>query len=131
MESAIYNAMMALPASFYWGIVPKGGENEFPHVVADPPSGYPPEYDSAGVGTEPRTCRFHVWATNVAEARDLMRRIEAAFVDQSLSLDSGYWLSAQKGASDLAIDPDRGPNQERIWHGVLDLEFQIVRSSSE
>ena len=132
IDEAVYQRLAGLALESatapHAGRAPGGtGEPAFPYTVFQPLTSQGAEYDTGATATETLRGRFEVYAIGLAQARRLLRTIEAAFVLQPLTLESGTLLLATKAGDDLTIDPDRADDGSEIWHGVLDLEFLVER----
>ena len=92
---------------------------------------YPSESDGYRVFSnhtriEDRTVQIHVYTTAADAARGFMDSIESVLTDPASSFTIA--LKAFKVFDNLSLDPDPGPDDGEVWHGVVSVKFSLNRN---
>lgn len=105
-------------------------EQTFPYVsvVLQPSAGV--QYETDRRSNRPQLVQFHAFSNSDTEADSILEQIEQTLTVDRTHLQFTEHESVACSVTDRNIDedPDRSNTGEPVWHGVLILEFTLIRS---
>jgi hypothetical protein len=129
---AVYDALLRAPlfatiaGGIHWGLAP-AEDTVFPFVILRPLATTPPDINTGDAAIEHRVVRVSIFSTSLDEVTTLLEGAEDELINVDLNLEAGYWMSGEKRADDIQLDPDRANDGSEVWQGILDIEFLVQR----
>lgn len=133
LEETIYTAVAGLSGltAVAWERFGADDEPDFPYATLAAQASTVADYDSDDVALEAMPCQVSVYSTSREVAQDQAAAVEALFVGQALTMDSGHILHAHKVSEQTTEEPEKTTAGQRVWRCLIILEFEIARSPGQ
>jgi len=130
LDAAVWDTLSTTSITrLSWDVAPT--KQQTPYAVVKSLPSLMPVYDSGSNAVEQRGYRVQIWAATRDEARQLRKEVRAALELRTIAAESGNVMQCTVASQDLFCEPDKGPDGELVFQGLIDFDLMFERAQGQ